>query len=88
MNLISLKWETNNEVNFVNVSIDLYNLYQQAKCFKVVTFDPKDDVVDEFSSLASQTAKYAVLIFIFNFSMLVYFKKTSNDFLRRIKKCS
>lgn len=29
----------------------------QAPCFKITTCDPKDDVVDEFSSLSATTAR-------------------------------
>lgn len=43
---ISFKWETNNDVNFL-----------KAKCFKITSCDPKDDVVDEFASLHAATAQ-------------------------------
>lgn len=39
-NIISMKWETYSDLNFY-----------RAKCFKISTCDPKDDVVDDFSSL-------------------------------------
>jgi hypothetical protein len=37
---ISGYWQSLNDENFLN-----------AKCFKILTCDPKDDVVDNFSSL-------------------------------------
>ena len=48
--LISFNWRTMNDRNFI-----------EAKCFKVLTCDPNDDVVDNFSSLHVGVAKkYAV----------------------------
>jgi pimeloyl-ACP methyl ester carboxylesterase len=44
-NLISYNWQALNDENFAN-----------AKCFKILTCDPQDDVVDNFCSLPSGVA--------------------------------
>ena len=43
--LISFKWETDNDINFI-----------KAPCYKITSWDPKDDVVDEYSSLNCSAA--------------------------------
>lgn len=35
LKIVSCDWETNNDINFYN-----------AKCYKILTMDPKDDVID------------------------------------------
>lgn len=44
--ILSCNWKNFNDVNF-----------SKAKCFKIVTCDPKDDVVDNFSNIAVGVAK-------------------------------
>ena len=46
--LASMQWETDNDKNFL-----------EARCFKMVSCDPADDVVDEYASLAARTALQA-----------------------------
>ena len=48
--LVSFKWETDNDINFLN-----------AKCFKILSCDPIDDVVDEYASLCARVGLQAYL---------------------------
>ena len=47
-NLLSQGWSINNAKNFY-----------EAKCFKMLTQDPKDDTIDQFCALNSQVASFA-----------------------------
>lgn len=47
--MLSFKWVTNNDSNFYN-----------AKCWKIVTTDSQDDVIDMFSALNAGVARIAV----------------------------
>jgi len=49
-NFVSCYWRTQNDYNF-----------SRAKCFKILTCDPKDDVVDNMASVAVLTAKQLAL---------------------------
>ena len=54
---ISCNWKTENDVNFANVNINTNNTIQ-AKCYKIITCDSKDDVVDNYASLAAGVVKF------------------------------
>ena len=45
--ILSCNWKALNDVNF-----------SRAQCYKIVTCDPKDDVVDNFSNLAVGVANH------------------------------
>jgi hypothetical protein len=47
--LVTFKWETNNDINFI-----------KAKCFKISTCDPLDDVIDQYACLSARVALLSV----------------------------
>ena len=47
-NLFSRKWVINSALNFY-----------EAQCFKMLTQDPNDDLIDKFAALNTQVAKVA-----------------------------
>lgn len=46
--LVTLKWETDSDKNFI-----------KAKCFKISTCDPLDDVVDQYACITARVAHLA-----------------------------
>lgn len=81
--LVSFHWKTLNDVNFT-----------QAKCFKITTCDPKDDVVDNFAALnigvAMQISRqcyknskwklmFESLVFLIDIEQTLYLKLTDAD---------
>ena len=48
-NMVSCRWRTGNAYNFA-----------RAKCYKIITCDPKDDVVDNFASLPVLASHYLI----------------------------
>ena len=77
-NMFSCNWKILNDLNFA-----------KAKCFKIVTCDPKDEVVDNFASLSVGVSRhlayftyaepkwkefYACLKFLFDMESLLYSK--------------
>lgn len=46
--ILSMHWKTLNNINFHN-----------ATCFKILTIDPKDDVIDNFTSLGVGVSRLA-----------------------------
>jgi hypothetical protein len=43
---LTMKWMSNSDINFY-----------KSKCFKILTCDPEDDVIDNFASLVTGVAK-------------------------------
>ncbi|CDW87850.1 UNKNOWN [Stylonychia lemnae] len=60
--IITFQWQSNNHVNYANVNILSKPI--QAKCFKIATCDPKDEVVDEYSSKRDEFFRNLCLTFV------------------------